>query len=234
MVPSIQQRSEVRPPTNRAELDALISQRNELQSQLRNSEQRRAQLTEQVIRTDQEHRGTITQRIATLDQRNARLESQVTQLDEAIASGMANPAVANDHGVQVIAEPGQPIPPLPPIPPIPSFPEGFPGVPGWEPPAAEIHPRVFLMGGLVTLSLMALVAWVTWRRAVKRFTGFGGATADRADVSRLQQSVDTIALEVERISENQRFVTRLLSERGPELASGGGRTALPVERSMSD
>jgi hypothetical protein len=32
-------------------------------------------------------------------------------------------------------------------------------------------------------------------------------------LERLEQAVDTIAIEIERISENQRFTTKLLSER---------------------
>lgn len=35
---------------------------------------------------------------------------------------------------------------------------------------------------------------------------------------RLEEAVDAIAVEVERISEGQRFTTRLLAERVPELA----------------
>jgi hypothetical protein len=39
--------------------------------------------------------------------------------------------------------------------------------------------------------------------------------ADRLD--RLDNAVDTISVEVERISENQRFTTKLLSERAPSV-----------------
>jgi hypothetical protein len=40
-------------------------------------------------------------------------------------------------------------------------------------------------------------------------------------LERMEQGIETIALEVERISEGQRFTTKLLSERGqPVLAPG--------------
>jgi hypothetical protein len=42
-------------------------------------------------------------------------------------------------------------------------------------------------------------------------TGSGSSLAD-ARLARIEQSVDAIALEVERISEGQRFTTKLLSE----------------------
>lgn len=41
---------------------------------------------------------------------------------------------------------------------------------------------------------------------------------DDQRMERLEQAVDTIAIEVERISESQRFIARLLEERSPESA----------------
>jgi hypothetical protein len=40
-----------------------------------------------------------------------------------------------------------------------------------------------------------------------------------ARLERMEQAIDSIAIEVERISEGQRFTTKLLSERVPEVAS---------------
>ena len=45
-----------------------------------------------------------------------------------------------------------------------------------------------------------------------------GATPDDGRLARLEQAVDSIAVEVERISEGQRFTTRLLTERSGEGA----------------
>ncbi len=42
-----------------------------------------------------------------------------------------------------------------------------------------------------------------------------------ARIERMEQAIDAIAIEIERISENQRFTTRLLSERGERAISGG-------------
>jgi hypothetical protein len=39
------------------------------------------------------------------------------------------------------------------------------------------------------------------------------SSATEARLERIEQAVDSIAIEVERISENQRFTTKLLSER---------------------
>jgi len=43
----------------------------------------------------------------------------------------------------------------------------------------------------------------------------------------LEQAVDAIAIEVERISENQRYLTKLLSEPRPNAAVGAGRGGSP-------
>jgi hypothetical protein len=52
----------------------------------------------------------------------------------------------------------------------------------------------------------------------------------QARLARMEQAIDTIAVEIERISEGQRFTTKLLSERSDasspvRVASGGGQHA---------
>lgn len=42
-----------------------------------------------------------------------------------------------------------------------------------------------------------------------------------ARLAEMQHALDAIAVEVERISEGQRFTTKLLAERTPEALSGG-------------
>ena len=56
---------------------------------------------------------------------------------------------------------------------------------------------------------VALQAWVSSRRnrSIPANTG-----AMDARLARMEQAIDTIALEVERIAEGQRFTTKLLSE----------------------
>ena len=66
---------------------------------------------------------------------------------------------------------------------------------------------VFVLGPFA----IAMSRWI-WKRSsmLPRVAGVDHATQQRLE--QLQQSVDTIAVEVERISEGQRFVTRLLSD----------------------
>jgi hypothetical protein len=76
---------------------------------------------------------------------------------------------------------------------------------------------------LAGMGVGALFIW-TLGRVVLRLLGGGEgappkelAAIDRR-LSALQEAVDTMAVEVERISEGQRFTTKLLSERGTASA----------------
>ena len=69
------------------------------------------------------------------------------------------------------------------------------------------------------LSLVGIVgaianAWIKTREA----RASGGSSRELREIaerlSRLEQGMDAVALEVERISEGQRFTSRLLAERG--------------------
>ncbi len=59
-----------------------------------------------------------------------------------------------------------------------------------------------------------------WARRLDKSPNVPSEITDRLE--RMEQAIDTIAVEVERISEGQRFTTKLLSERGG--------AALPVSR----
>jgi hypothetical protein len=204
-------------PSTRAELDALMMRRGELRSQLRNSEERRSALVDQASRIPPDNRGIMNQRIATLDARIAQIEAQLLQLDEAVSAGMANAELIGPAGQAVTAAPSLP---------APSAPEAVVVLPP-SGPAIPIHGRDLAVGGLLTLSLFALVGWLMWRRAVATLTRNLRASPANADEMRqLQQSVDAIAVEVERISENQRYVTKLLNQQLPGIGLGAGHADL--------
>jgi hypothetical protein len=52
-----------------------------------------------------------------------------------------------------------------------------------------------------------------------------------ARLERMEQALDSIAIEVERISEGQRFTTKLLAERNSGGSSGVSEAPAPRERS---
>src|SRR5687767_5545773 len=109
MSPTMQQATTVKVPQTRAELEAMVARRTELQGQLRGAEERRFLLGEQVPRTGAETRASVIQRVEALDQRITQLERQVAQMDEAISTAMTRPEIAQ-------GQPGEwAIPPSPPV-----------------------------------------------------------------------------------------------------------------------
>jgi hypothetical protein len=128
-----------------------------------------------------------------LDSRIARLESDIDETGKQLSAAP----------VAVIAERQQPI---------------F----GWGPTTNNRLADNFapLMGLFILFVLFPLAVSIS-RALWKRGSGSRAAvaspdTAQRLD--RIEQAVEAVAIEVERISEGQRFVTRLLSEAGSSEA----------------
>jgi hypothetical protein len=90
------------------------------------------------------------------------------------------------------------------------------------PPEIIIVPAIFLISG----SVVTLRMWLAHKEKMAGLSTassspLAGELASR--IVRIEQAVDSIAVEVERISEGQRFVTKLLAEprhQIPERSSG--------------
>lgn len=184
-------------PRTRAEFDALVSTRHELRDQLRALEQRRGELLPQQMLARGEARDEMTARMRALDERSARLEQQILAADEAIAAAVAS-GVAMQAPVR--GDAGTAVPPT-----------GRTDLIGFE--------RIMALNG-IGFVLLGAAMWLMLRHRLR-----ASPTPALADQSRrleqLQQAVDTMAVEVERISEGQRFVTKLLNERlAPAVGAG--------------
>lgn len=77
-------------------------------------------------------------------------------------------------------------------------------------PGKVIVAVVFIVAVTTVVRTIAAM-FFSWRRQAGPVDTGTSALAD-ARLSRLEQAVDAIALEIERISEGQRFTTKLLSE----------------------
>ena len=88
---------------------------------------------------------------------------------------------------------------------------------------------MFLLGlfGIVAITIITIArSWMSWASGnAKRANGSLSPLADDR-LARLEHAVDAIALEVERISEGQRFTTKLLSEQSRPAPA-------PVQRHLS-
>jgi hypothetical protein len=80
----------------------------------------------------------------------------------------------------------------------------------------------------VFLPLSIAFARRIWRRSAAAVTSFPREIAER--LQRMEHALEATAVEVERIGEGQRFLTRLFTEGEGTRAIGAG-AAQPIERS---
>jgi len=84
-------------------------------------------------------------------------------------------------------------------------------------------PMLVAVIGTVTWAIVAIVLGLpivrSWMRRLEQRSNPAMPTDVSARLARIEAAVDSIALEVERISENQRFLTKLQTERVP-LSAG--------------
>jgi hypothetical protein len=92
----------------------------------------------------------------------------------------------------------------------------------------------YVLGGLfmliVLLPLSIAIARRIWRRSSAVVTSFPREIAER--LGRMEQAVEATAVEVERIGEGQRFLTRLFTEGEGTRVIGAG-AAQPLERKQT-
>ena len=188
-------------------LRGFRAQREELGDQLNDLQGTRDELTREL---QQIPAGTAGR--TGLEQRIAGIDTRIANLDKAIAEADAQVARAS-------AVPGAIVDP--------------PRIVREGPPE-----EVFIMGTIfmmvVLLPLSIAMARRIWKRGGQVIAAFPKEIGER--LGRLEQAAEATALEVERIGEGQRFLTRLFTE-GPQahvLGAGASSGASVVERKPSD
>jgi hypothetical protein len=148
--------------------------------------------------------------------RSAIHEANIAARDAAIAAQDA--ARASGSNVRIV------IPPVPPVPP-----GGFTGQPdfindsGIPPQVVDISIAFFIMCAVM------VIGWPLARAFGKRIerrseiSTLNPAVTDQ--LQRIEQAVEAMSIEVERISESQRFIARLQNSQAAE------RAGLPADRS---
>ena len=175
---------------------AARNQRREIANQIENLTDQREELAGQL----QNIPGSETATRAGLEARIAGIDARIIALDKQME--LADAAVTRAAGI-----PGA-IQPPPPPPPQSGPPEEF-----WVIAGLILVPAAFIL----------TIAWARrlWRRGAAVVSAIPQEVYDR--FTRVEQSIDSVAVEVERIGEGQRYLTRLLSDK----AIGAGQ-AQPV------
>ena len=174
-------------PMSRREVSALRSERSELSNQLNSAADRRHQLSQELNSAPAgASRIGLEQRITVLDKRIIQLESDIAAT-----------------GRQLTAAPLA----------IVGSPEAD--------NSNDISDNEAAMGaafiGLVLFPLTIVFARNMWKRGSRPSAAAPQQLAGDASqrLERLEQGMEAIAIEIERVAEGQRFVTRILSEGQP-------------------
>jgi hypothetical protein len=173
-----------RVPQTEAEIRALRDQRSELSRQLGSATDRREELVGELDGATGANRAGIEARIRLLDERILQIESDIASTGKLLASARGSTTI-------------QPDPVLP-------------GGNRMNP--RDLIPIVAILSVFVFFPIAVAFARNIWRRGSlqKVESAIERENADR--LARLESAVDTIAIEMERVSEGQRFVTKLLAE----------------------
>lgn len=186
------------------DLEALVLNRSELVHQREMVKSMRDELTQQLRGAEVGAQRNLQGRLRALDQRSDRLEQDILRADDAIANALARGVAAETPrpGTTIqVQNPGR----------------------------GDVIANIMLFNGLAFVVLAIVLYRWTWNRAKAKFAGSSPDASSGAVQSRrldqLQHAVDTIAVEVERISEGQRYVTKLLTDR--QLGAGAAQEIMP-------
>ena len=169
-------------PRTVEDIQALRAKREELSSQLVSAAGRRKRLADELKTATGADKLGLEQRIGVLDQRMVQLESDIASTGRQLTNAPT--------GLLEVA----------------SGPRAF-GI--FSPSQFTALSIVFTVVVLFPLAMSA--ARLMWRRSRQPMIvpALQGESAQRLE--RLEQAVESVAIEVERISEGQRFVTKLLA-----------------------
>ena len=187
-------------PLTARDVQALRQRGSELSRQLNSANGRRDELSRQLEDAEGVNKAGIEQRIAQLDQRIMGIEADIAANGRRLASAPA-------RALPVSSESSVPAP------------FGL---------TSDQITGISIVGTLFVLfPLSVAMARNIWRRGSRHAAPVQSAESTQR-MERLEQAVDAIAIEIERVSEGQRFVTRLLTEGSAPALSVGQKAAEPL------
>jgi hypothetical protein len=191
-----------------AVIELLTDQRNQLQRQAEELSQRRNVLVSQHRNmSDNPARRELETRMGEIDARLSRLDGQLDRLNEQINEAIQGGGGGGGNNAPVIVD-------------VPRIVRG--GQQVTIPPfdfGRQRGPDMRQIAGIMAAEAvaLALIGVVVWRMGMRRMrASFERAFSNHSgQLNQLQQAVDVIGIEVERISEGQRYVAKVVSEGSP-------------------
>lgn len=188
-------------------LQGYREQRGELRDQLERLENQRENLTEQLQADGIEGaaKAGLQARIAAIDGRIAAVDKALADADAAVARAAAVPGA-------VVPEPPELVRNGPP---------------------EEFFVLLMVMVMLISVPIAIAYARRIWKKGVTTVSAIPQDVYER--FNRIDQAIDAVAVEVERIGEGQRYVTKLVNDRalgaGPaEPVDAGNRSRVEERR----
>jgi hypothetical protein len=176
-------------------LQAARAHRQELRNQLDRAEDQRDDLQSELQQTPQSEtavRAGMEARLKELDARIIALDKEIATADQRVAQAASVPGATYEPPPTIIQRDGPP-------------------------------EEAWMLGGMIIffvgMPLAIGYARRLWKRAaVAVTTEMPAELTDR--LNRMEQAIDAVAVELERVGEGQRYVTRVFSE--SQRALGGG------------
>ncbi len=194
-------------PRNGEEVRALTSRIRTMREQLQDAAERRNSVASNLREADEQARPGYVERLKVLDARIMGLE---TEISNSVARLAAAPAFARNDATTEQVRPDQ-----------------------VAQNVENILERAIPIVAIVTVfgifPIAIAMSRFIWKRSTSPAVKAGPDRATQDRLEQLQQSMDAIAIEVERISEGQRFVTKIMSDR--QIGNGAAEPVAAPKRS---
>ena len=195
-------------PTTAAEIQRLRAKGRELSNQLGSATDRREDVLRELRDASPEARPGLEARLKVLDDRIVSLEQEIASNSRAVANSPLE-LVQRAEGATAARRSG--------------------------PDPDVVVPVVGIIGvfGVLPLAIGYTVRML--RRPVAPTTASPRDAQQDERLARMEQSIDAMAIELERITEGQRFVTKLMTEQGRALGAGAAPAeALPARDAVKE
>jgi hypothetical protein len=179
-------------------LQAARAQRSELRNTLERVEEQRDDLQSELTQTPQSEtaiRAGLEARLRELDTRILSLDKEIATADQRVAQAAAIPGATKEPTPTIIRRDGPP-------------------------------EEVFMLGGMAIFFIGFPLAIAYARRLWKRGAGTVSTEmpAEMTDrLNRMEQAIDAVAVELERVGEGQRYVTKVFTEQQRALGAGAAQ-----------
>jgi hypothetical protein len=175
-----------------ADVRALRVRRNDLRNELQDAAERRNSIAGRLREADIAARPGYEDRLKVLDARIIAIENEITRVGRELSAAPAEALIAAEPARSQGPDPNVIVPQI----------------------VDEIVPIVAILSVFVLAPIVITISRFFWKRSSPAPAAIRTDHATQERLEQLQQAVDAIAIEVERISEGQRYVTKVLGTRG--------------------